>query len=531
MEKTKTVLKIVVPVILSAVILPVCIWGISRVQLKNEETKFVSGEWKETVWSENDTYNPDDNELYYTFDIENAEDFRLLVLTDIHYRNDGWLGTWSVNFQNTKTDKDIKMLKNEAKPDLIIVTGDIETGSLNDSNYESFVKIMNEIGVPWTVVFGNHDAEHRADKPAIMNIIQKSKNSVFRQGPTNLGIEKSEAFDESLHNEAIDKYAGGLGNTVINLRDKDSKIIYYAFILMDTGDWQNMYGNLSSKKRIEIGARPFSRTGVGLTNRQISWYKWAIKGITQYNLKMGADKKSSVPETMLLCHIGMKSLDYAAILSQYDNNYGGVYTKGGYDNNNLPFHTEAEWSRPSDRPYIEYDSSDEKITGNKVIMKKVSDYNACSVEKQGNDAINQYWLLADNDKREAYINGENETYPNPMHIDELVKIINDSYAIHKQNDLFLKAVYDMGSTKRIVTGHNHCDGYEVFFDGITYTSAVKTGDIYIDKECDMNNHGGSLFVISNNNLKADVESKALYTKKENYQSVRFPRPVNDWQSK
>lgn len=36
------------------------------------------------------------------------------------------------------------------------------------------------------------------------------------------------------------------------------------------------------------------------------------------------------------------------------------------------------------------------------------------------------------------------------------------------------------------------------------------------------------FVITNNNGKIDVQSSALYTKKENVQSLRYPRPVAEW---
>ena len=173
------------------------IFGISRIQLKKESTNFKSGTWVEKNWDVKDTFNPDDSELYYTIDVEKGKDFNLLVVTDMHYRNDGWYGNWTINFQNTQTDKDLKKLKELTNPDLIIAIGDIQTGSLNDKNFENFVDIMDEIGVPWTMVFGNHDAEHRADKPAIMNIIQKSKSTVFRQGPTNLGIEESEVLHKS----------------------------------------------------------------------------------------------------------------------------------------------------------------------------------------------------------------------------------------------------------------------------------------------------------------------------------------------
>lgn len=524
----KKVLKIVLPVILVCAVIPSALWGISRGMLKVEEKKLISGAWEEIIWSADQRFDPLDEKLYHTVDVEKGEPFTLLALSDVHYRNGGWYGTWSVNYQNKKTDADLKELAREAEPDLIIVCGDLETGTLNDANYEHFVSVMDEIGVPWTMVFGNHDAEHRADKPALMNIVQKSKCAVFRQGPVNLGIEPDEALDESLYNEDIDKYAGGLGNTVINLRDPDSGEIYYAFILMDTGDWQNLTVNQTAKNRASAGARPFSRMGVGLTNRQIEWYKWVIDGLEEYNLSAGVPAESAVPESMFICHIGMKALDYAAILSQYDNSWGGHYTEGGYDNNDLPFHTEAEWSRPADRPYIEYDTSDESISQNSVLMKKVNDYHENAAEKEGNDAIAQYWRLADNTLRGDYINGRDETYPNPVHIRELVPIIDRAYAVHRENDLFMRALHEKDSTNRIVTGHNHCDGYEVEFDGVTYTSVVKTGDIYVDKECDMNNHGGSKFVITNNNGKTDVQSSALYTRKENYRSERYPRPVAEW---
>ena len=514
----------VTAIVLIAALIPTALWGISRLQLKKENTNFIKGTWVETDWDKSNAFDPTDEALYHTIDFDSSKDFNLLCLTDIHYRNDGWYGSWAINCQNTQTDKDIKELVKEANPDLIIATGDIETGSLNDKNYEDFVNVMDEFKIPWTIVFGNHDAEHRADKPAIMNILQNGKYCVFRQGPTNLGITKDRVVDESIYNENTDKYAGGLGNTVINLRDKDTGLIYYSVILTDTGDWQNMYSNMEAKNRLSVGARPFSRVGVGLTDRQIEWYKWVIDGLSAYNKEKGGD----TPETMFISHIGMKVLDYATILSQYENNYGGEYSKTGFDNNDLPFHTEAEWSSPSDRPYIEYDSSNKQIKDNKKISSKISAFKENSIEKSGNDALAQYWCLADNNKRQDYIDGKNPDYPAPKHIDELVNEISDGYKIHKQNDMFISAVYEKGSTKRMVSGHNHCDGYEVTFDGITYDSVVKTGNIYTDKECDMGNHGGTLFKIKLDGDKITIDSKALYTQKQDYKSVRYVRPVEDF---
>ncbi|MCI5795265.1 MAG: metallophosphoesterase [Ruminococcus sp.] len=509
----------------AAAVILLLLWVISRAGLKKQSRIFKSGTWKEINWDANDEFDPDDETLYHTMDFDRDREFRLLMMTDIHYRNDGWYGIWTINFQNRKTDRDLRYLVKETNPDLIIVSGDVESGSLNDDNYRNFTDMMDSLGVPWTLVFGNHDAETRADKPAVMNIVEKGKNTVFRQGPTNLGITKDRVIDDRVYDEKTDKYAGGLGNTVINLRDKKTGIIYYSFILADTGDWQNMYGNMKSKNRLSVGPRPFSRVGVGLTDRQIEWYKYIIDGLTKYNRKKGGD----TPETMFISHIAPNVCDYAAILSQYDNSYGGCYTSGGYPYNDLPFSTDAEWSSPADRPYIEFDESNKELTSDPKIAARLKFYNENAVEKAGNDAISQYLCLADNDKRGDYISGKNEKYPNPMHLSQLVKIIDREYPTHRENDLFIRAVYEKGSTKRMASGHNHCDGYEVFFDGITYNSVVKTGDIYVDRDWDNGNRGGSLFKIIGTNDGVSVKSEAVFTRNTGGKSARYPRPVTDWQ--
>lgn len=141
------VFKIALLIALVCVIVPLCVWGVSRVMLKNAETTFVSGSVEEINWSAQQTYDPLDESLYHTFDVPKGTPFRVLALTDIHYRNGGWYGTWALNYQNDKTDSDIRKLVQEADPDLIIVCGDIETGTLNDKNYAHFVALMDDIGV------------------------------------------------------------------------------------------------------------------------------------------------------------------------------------------------------------------------------------------------------------------------------------------------------------------------------------------------------------------------------------------------
>lgn len=61
-----------------------------------------------------------------------------------------------------------------------------------------------------------------------------------------------------------------------------------------------------------------------------------------------------------------------------------------------------------------------------------------------------------------------------------------------------------------------------------HTTALLKRGIYTDKECDMGNHGGTLFKIKYDGNKITIDSNALYTQKRDYKSVRYVRPVEDF---
>lgn len=534
-------------------------WGVSRAQYNEQSLQFKRGVWDETaIWggvtqvdADGVTYvkdgapvfDPNDEKLYHMIDVDPDEEFKVLMLTDIHYRDGGWFGNWlgGLNADNDKTDRDLRQLARECDPDLIVMAGDVETGAFNDLNYEHLTRVMDEIGVPWTLTFGNHDAEHRADKPYIMNVLQKSETCIFRQGPVDLGIEQKDIpeIDERVlaYDKDVDSKAGGLGNTVIGLRDKNTGEIFHALILLDTGDWQNWYSNQKAKNRLSEGQRPFSRAGVGLTNRQIAWYDWVIDGLQAYNAKITGED-APAPQTTAIMHIAHKTVSYAAILGSYKDYHGADegYLNQDYQNNDLPFSTDAEWCRPADRAYISFDqslpilnpetgASADQIALAKQLKEKFA-YDG--VEANFYSVMSQFWCIADQTRRSDYFNGKIADYPDPMTLKEMLDALTEGYAVHKSNDLFTRKVFEKGSTLNFVTGHNHCDGYEVVFDGITYTSIVKTGDIYVDKEWDLLNRGGSLFTYRRNGSATIVKSKAVYTRFGNYRSTRYPRPVVEY---
>jgi predicted MPP superfamily phosphohydrolase len=98
-----------------------------------------------------------DGIAYFTTDRE----FKVMQLTDVH------LGG---GFLSHKTDKltvnAIAAMIAQERPDLVVITGDISfavpyiSGTINNAYaHRLFARLMERLGVYWTVTFGNHDSE------------------------------------------------------------------------------------------------------------------------------------------------------------------------------------------------------------------------------------------------------------------------------------------------------------------------------------------------------------------------------------
>ncbi len=99
----------------------------------------------------------DGGEYYFTTDRE----FRVMQLTDVHLG-----GGFLSRKEDKMTINAIAAMVTEEKPDLIIVTGDVSfavpyiSGTINNAiAHRMFMRLMERLGVSWTIVFGNHDSE------------------------------------------------------------------------------------------------------------------------------------------------------------------------------------------------------------------------------------------------------------------------------------------------------------------------------------------------------------------------------------
>lgn len=116
-----------------------------------------------SVFSHHSSFTYDKESGVYTLRSDN-EEFRILQLTDIHIC--GSLST--VLTDRAAFDACYAMIR-EAQPDLILVTGDIaytipiQTFSRDNLlPIYQFCTFLNNTGIPWAMVYGNHDTEAAA---------------------------------------------------------------------------------------------------------------------------------------------------------------------------------------------------------------------------------------------------------------------------------------------------------------------------------------------------------------------------------
>lgn len=68
---------------------------------------------------------------------------------------------WQPEYIEAQCLNHIRSLVAQTRPDLIFITGDVVYGEFDDSGriLDLFCHFMDSLGIPWTLVFGNHDNE------------------------------------------------------------------------------------------------------------------------------------------------------------------------------------------------------------------------------------------------------------------------------------------------------------------------------------------------------------------------------------
>ncbi len=118
-------------------------------------------------------------------------EFRVMQLTDVHLGG----GVFFADGDRRAIHAVASMIAAE-KPDLVVVTGDISfavpwCGTLDNSVAHGYFKrLMENLGVYWTVAFGNHDAEkynyHDREDVAEMYLDERMEYCLFTESADNV---------------------------------------------------------------------------------------------------------------------------------------------------------------------------------------------------------------------------------------------------------------------------------------------------------------------------------------------------------
>lgn len=145
------------------------------------------------------------------------EDFKVLHITDVHIT-----GGFINKIEDQKAINALVAMVVAEDPDLVIITGDLafaipETGTINNRYaHEMFIKVMENLGVYWTVTFGNHDDEsfnfYRRQAVADMYADESLERCLFQQSPEGVS---------------------GMGNHVINIKNTAGEVTK-SLIMVDT---------------------------------------------------------------------------------------------------------------------------------------------------------------------------------------------------------------------------------------------------------------------------------------------------------
>ena len=220
-----------------------------------------------------------DNRLVPQYDENGAAyfvtdgEFKVMHLTDVH------LGG---SFISVKDDKKamnaIAAMITTEQPDLVVVTGDISfavpwAATLNNKYaHDMFIRFMENLGVYWTVTFGNHDSElynyYTRSDVADFYENENLKYCLFDRGPEDV-------YGECNHSITVRNSAG---------------IITEGIIMIDSNSYtdEDIFG--------------FNWVYDNIHQDQIDWYRDTIESYNAHNKSINPDIDTTV-ESLVFMHI------------------------------------------------------------------------------------------------------------------------------------------------------------------------------------------------------------------------------------
>ena len=118
-----------------------------------------------------------------------GQDFKILQLSDIH------LSCSYATYENDLSAiKAVEKVVRNTAPDLIVLTGDIIYPSIlhlncnNDLIAKAIIQLMENLSIPWSVTYGNHDTESYSTctRDQISTLYENAPSCLFYRGSENI---------------------------------------------------------------------------------------------------------------------------------------------------------------------------------------------------------------------------------------------------------------------------------------------------------------------------------------------------------
>lgn len=221
--------------------------------------------------------------------------FRILTTTDIHLGDTPSLRR-----------KAMQMLANhiaQAKPDLVIFTGDIILSKFQQLDAVQFARFMEKTGVYWAIVFGNHEV--REEKGFYKWLMLDS----MRRYPHCLALHG----DDSLY---------GYGNYRIDIKNGENSLLQSLYLFDSGRDIRERYYK-------DYGVPEGMKGYDFLKPEQIEWYKNCVRR---------TEEKYRKVKSMMYFHIPLPEFEHVMKLDENGQYvptgeakifYGGMYESVG----------------------------------------------------------------------------------------------------------------------------------------------------------------------------------------------------------
>lgn len=230
-------------------------------------------------------------------------ELKVLTMTDIHIG-----GGWMSFRKDRMAINTVAAMVTAEKPDLVVLTGDLaypvpfQAGTFNNmTSAKLVIALMERLGVPWTVTFGNHDTESYSyfnrEKIGELYADKTLECCLFSVGPDDVD---------------------GIGNHVIHVRNSEGKPVQ-ELVFIDSHSYTDgdIFGLFWKYDNVH--------------QNQVDWYEQKIKAAQKLN-----------PDVKSLVFLHIPLVEYRDAYNEYMNN-------GNNDTENVKYISGNIWEKD---PYV-----------------------------------------------------------------------------------------------------------------------------------------------------------------------------------